>query len=931
MAADANRVKEIFMAVSEVAAENRTAYLDRECRNDEEVRRRVEALLQAHDQPADFLQQPRSGVTGEFVQTLRLNVGQTIAGKYKLREKLGEGGMGSVWVADQSEPVQRRVAIKLIKSGSDRRSMLARFEQERQALALMDHPNIAKVFDAGVDEDYGLPYFVMELIKGVPLTKYCDSAKLSPQQRLELFVPVCQAVQHAHQKGIIHRDLKPSNILVGLYDGKPVPKVIDFGVAKATGARLTDESIYTEVGSLVGTLEYMSPEQAELNNLDIDTRTDIYALGVILYELLTGSVPFSRMELTKAGFGEMLRVIKEVEPPKPSTKLSRSGMLPNIAADRHTEPAKLTKLMQGELDWIVMKALEKDRSRRYETANGFAMDVQRYLAGEHVLAVPPSAGYRLRKFARKHRAALTTAAVIAMLLVAGVVVSAWQAIRATRAETLATAERDRAEANFRQARAAVDEYFTAVSDNQLLNAPGMQPLRKDLLDRALRYYQGFARDREKDPTVRAELAAANYKVAWITEILGSKDQAVESYRHAIGIYDQLAAEYPTQVRYQIDRAMVFNELGNLLRNMGNPSEALDAHNQALAIRQVLAAAHPTEGRYQNELAKSHNNIGNILFDTARLEESLIELEKSRVINERWAQAPPANLAQFPTDLGRHFNKPQGIKLDLALNNRQIGGVLYRLGRNQEALRAYERARSTFEALVRENPDDLDFPSHLADILMRIAFVHGLRGRTDEATEICFRALDIMEPLAGKNPDVRNSQRQLAMVHRDLGRQMRRQKQFPKAREHLEKARANLEKLAQIDPSDEGLAMSLAYVFREFGWIDREEGLAAPALRLFEKARDIDDRYSRTSVGACYDLACDWAVCIPLIGWGKTAATLTPDERAERQRLGNEAIKALRRAIDGGWRNFAHMTKDEDLDPLRDRDDFKKLLAELEKK
>ena len=268
---------------------------------------------------------------------------RVFAGRFKLRQKLGEGGMGEVWVADQTEPVQRRVAIKVIRPGLDSERMLARFEQERQALALMDHPNIAKVLDAG--EADGRPYFVMELIKGVPITEYCDRARLSPRERLELFVPVCQAVQHAHQKGVVHRDLKPSNILVALYDGRPVPKVIDFGIAKATGPRLTDRSIYTEVGALIGTLEYMAPEQAELNNLDIDTRADVYALGAILYELLTGSVPFSRQELQAAGFLEMLRVIREVEPPRPSTKLSKSGTLPSVADVRRTDPQKLVSLM----------------------------------------------------------------------------------------------------------------------------------------------------------------------------------------------------------------------------------------------------------------------------------------------------------------------------------------------------------------------------------------------------------------------------------------------------------------------------------------------------------------------------------------------------------------------------------------------------------
>ncbi len=340
----------------------------------------------------------------------------TVIGPYKLIEPIGEGGMGSVWMAQQTEPVKRLVAVKLIKAGMDSRQVIARFEAERQALALMDHPNIARVLDGGTTSG-GRPYFVMDLVKGVPITRYCDEHHLTPRQRLELFIPVCQAVQHAHQKGIIHRDLKPSNVLVALYDGKPVPKVIDFGVAKAAGPQLTDKTLVTGFGAIVGTLEYMSPEQAEVNQLDIDTRSDIYALGVLLYELLTGSPPFRRKELTQAGMLEMLRVIREQEPSKPSTKLSTAEGLPTLAANRGTEPAKLTKLVRGELDWIVMKALEKDRNRRYETANGFAMDVQRYLADEPVLACPPSAGYRLRKFARRNKGGLAVAALVLFFLV----------------------------------------------------------------------------------------------------------------------------------------------------------------------------------------------------------------------------------------------------------------------------------------------------------------------------------------------------------------------------------------------------------------------------------------------------------------------------------------------------------------------------------
>jgi WD40 repeat protein/serine/threonine protein kinase len=385
-------------------------------------------------------------------------VGTLVAGRYKLLEQIGEGGMGTVWVAEQTQPVRRKVALKLIKTGMDSKSVMSRFEAERQALALMDHPNIAKVLDGGTTES-GRPFFAMEYVKGIALTKYCDDGRLSVAERLALFVPVCHAVQHAHQKGIIHRDLKPSNILVCLYDGRPVPKVIDFGLAKAMHQPLTEHTLHTAHGLMMGTPLYMSPEQAELNNLDVDTRTDIYALGVILYELLTGTTPLERKRLKEAAWQEMLRLIKEEEPPKPSARLSGSGSLPSLAAQRRLEPAKLTRLVRGELDWIVMKALEKDRSRRYETANGFGSDIQRYLADEPVEACPPSRGYRLRKFARRNRTALTMAATILLLALAGAAASTWQAIRATEAEAIAKDNEDLAKTNEHEAKKQQLEAF----------------------------------------------------------------------------------------------------------------------------------------------------------------------------------------------------------------------------------------------------------------------------------------------------------------------------------------------------------------------------------------------------------------------------------------------------------------------------------------
>ncbi len=444
MPVDQIRVEDVFLAAAEIPDAERPVYLNEACGSDADLRAAVDRLLAAHADPASVFK-PMIETVGHMtegsldettVYKSRPEVGTVLAGRYILLEPIGVGGMGTVWMARQTEPVKRLVAVKLIKPGMDSKVVLARFEAERQALALMDHPNIARVLDGGLTED-GRPFFVMDLVKGVPITEYCDARKLTPRERLELFVPVCHAIQHAHQKGIIHRDIKPSNVLVAMYDDRPVPKVIDFGVAKATGQSLTEQTLYTGFGMVVGTPQYMSPEQATFNNMDVDTRSDLYSLGVLLYELLAGAPPFTKNDLKKVGLMEMLRVVREEEPPRPSTRLSTADTLPSIAANRATDPKKLTGMLRNELDWIVMKALEKDRTRRYETANGFAADVLRYLSGEPVRAVPPSTSYRLRKFVRKNRGPVLAMGVILMLLIGGVAANRWEAVRAIRAEGVA--------------------------------------------------------------------------------------------------------------------------------------------------------------------------------------------------------------------------------------------------------------------------------------------------------------------------------------------------------------------------------------------------------------------------------------------------------------------------------------------------------------
>jgi serine/threonine protein kinase/tetratricopeptide (TPR) repeat protein len=426
-------------AIERSSAVERAAYLDQTCGSDAGLRQEIEALLAVHDRLGHVTAPGHTDGLGVTIDDpVRERPGMVI-GLYKLMEPIGEGGMGLVFVAEQQQPVRRKVALKVIKPGMDTRQVVARFEAERQALALMDHPNIAKVLDGGTT-DSRRPYFVMELVKGVPITEYCDQNQVSIRQRLALFVSVCQAVQHAHQKGIIHRDIKPSNVLVVSHDGMPVVKVIDFGVAKAIGHQLTDKTIYTQFSQMVGTPLYMSPEQAGQSGIDVDTRSDIYALGVLLYELLTGTTPFDKERLHELGYDEMRRIIREEEPPKPSTRISTLGQAAaTVSMQRQSDPKQLSQLIRGELDWIVIKALEKDRNRRYETASAFTADVQRYLADEPVQACPPSAWYRFRKFTRRHRMGLGLAACV-LALAFGLTGSAvWTAQQ--RARRLAETER----------------------------------------------------------------------------------------------------------------------------------------------------------------------------------------------------------------------------------------------------------------------------------------------------------------------------------------------------------------------------------------------------------------------------------------------------------------------------------------------------------
>jgi tetratricopeptide (TPR) repeat protein len=593
-------------------------------------------------------------------------------GRYKLLEKIGEGGFGIVYMAEQIEPVQRKVAFKIIKPGMDSRAIIARFEAERQALALMDHPNIARVLDAGTTEA-GHPYFVMELVKGISITDYCDQSHLPTTDRLRLFIKVCHAVQHAHQKGIIHRDIKPSNVLVTLFDGEPVPKVIDFGIAKALGQKLTSKTLFTGFAQMMGTLAYMSPEQAELSGLDIDTRSDIYSLGGLLYELLTGVTPFDSETFSNAALDKIRSMIRETEPPKPSTRLRTLGAkLSDIAKHRRTEPSSLHRLLRGDLDWIVMKCLEKDRQRRYDTANALAGDLEHHLKHEPVTAAAPSAVYKTVKLVARHKAAFASAAALLLLLVAGVVVSSWQAVRARRAEKHALTE-------------AIKSQHVSQFLQQMLR--GVRPsvaLGRDtvLLGEILsNTVERVGKELKNEPEVEAELRNTIGEVYW------ALDQGAEAER----MHQQaLALRRGLYGNVNLEVAQSLHDLTAALWNQGKFPQAEAAEREALAIRQELL------GPEHALVADSLNDLGTVLRERAKHAEAESLLRQAMEMRRKL--------------LGNE-------SLELAESIMGLSSELFSVGRLEEAERLDREALPIYEKVQgEESPDIATLLSDLADVL-----------------------------------------------------------------------------------------------------------------------------------------------------------------------------------------------------------------------
>src|SRR6266851_4490298 len=693
---------ELFAAAIELPVAERAAYLDRACSGDPDLRQRVEGMLKEHDDLGDFPEKrPSKGAAQGGPRAIGEKAGDRI-GHYKLLQQIGEGGYGVVYMAEQEAPVRRRVALKIIKPGMDTRSVIARFEAERQALALMDHPNIAKVFDAGATES-GRPYFVMELVRGVKITEYCDQHSLTTEDRLKLFVQVCQAVQHAHQRGIIHRDIKPSNILVTQSrEGVATPMVIDFGVAKATtDQRLTDKTVFTAFEMLIGTPAYMSPEQAELSSVDVDTRTDIYSLGVLLYELLTGSTPFETGELLKVGLDEIRRVIREEEPLRPSTRLSKmpGANLTTIAQHRRSEPPKLIRAISGDLDWIVMKAVEKHRTRRYETANGLALDVQRFLAHEAVSARPPSKLYKFQKTVQRNRLLFIGLGVVATLLIVSlIVVSA----------SLAQERQSRREA--RQVKQFLEEMLQGVGPNVALGRD--TAILREILDQTA---SKVGKELTNQPAVEAELRSVIGTLCYKT---GQYQQAEEMQRAALAIRrKRLGSQSP-------EAAASLNELGITLLADGKLSEAAQINREALDIRLRRF------GNENADLATSQNNLAHVYTQMGRLAESEALARKALATRQRLFGNPSVEVAD------------------------SLGNLVVILGDKRQWAEAEAMAREVLEMRIKllgsEHP-------WVASALNDLAWAAAANGKQKEAEDLERESLAMRQRLLSQeHPDVANS-------------------------------------------------------------------------------------------------------------------------------------------------------------------------------
>ena len=794
--------KEIFiLAVGLNSAAEREAILNEYCSADPDLQKQVNRLLAAADKdnagsPLDAIvdafgpevtrSNPESDGRAQPAVDLNpttamtsIKVGGKI-GRYRLMEQLGEGGMGVVYVAEQIEPVRRKVALKVIKPGMDSKQVIARFEAERQALALMDHVNIARVLDAGTTEQ-GLPYFVMELVRGLPITEYCDKAKASTQERLELFIAVCNAVHHAHQKGIIHRDIKPGNVLVTLHDGKPVVKVIDFGVAKALHQQLSQHTVYTALNQVVGTPLYMSPEQLELSGLDIDIRTDIYSLGVLLYELLTGSTPFDRERLLKSGFDEMRRIVREEEPQRPSHRITTlpKAELSTCAKKRGLDDRTFTKSVQSELDWITLKALEKDRNRRYESSSAFGADVQRFLDDEPVLACPPSVAYRVKKLMRRHRVLLTTGTLVVIASMVGTSVSIWQAIRANESKQVAVASNA-------VAKQAVDDMYTQFAEKWLSEQGNASQLQREFLEKAAAFYEADATHLSNDLTRAMDRLKSRERVCKIQIKLGQHQEAEKGLRDLIGRCLQYKTSNPSRIEFTIVELRSTAQLASLLTTIGKDDAAKAEYEKAAVLLRELAVSKTLDASQKAELATV----------SARLCTGLQKLkltDASEAAIQTAIQLWQELLSADPTDWNHR------IGLAKALDRQGLQRMWFG-DRKEEAKTVFLEAKDMLLQLLNDRPRDRTCRETLAGNYLSLGVLAGWAGQYGQELEFEKQGMEIARGLVQDYPTDQDVLRTMNSLQGNYYNSLKKLGSIDEAKELLKPLHESSEKLVALFPT-----------------------------------------------------------------------------------------------------------------------------------